>query len=145
MQKYEVIPASWQVKLETLAKMLHKAAHKGEFEDCSIVACYETRGMLADAKRRDEAAETAKQESKVPMSDILLAMAQEMEKEPRVINPAPSKRVARQKVCNNCGVEVEYLPMHVKSRHGTDMGGGPDGAEWIECPKCKAGIILRSW
>lgn len=47
--------------------------------------------------------------------------------------------------CGNCKHKIAYLPIEVKSRHGTDYGGGPDGCEWIVCPQCGKQITLRSW
>lgn len=44
-----------------------------------------------------------------------------------------------------CGAVVGYHPDEVKSRHGTDYGGGPDGEEWIVCPNCNRQITLRRW
>lgn len=63
----------------------------------------------------------------------------------RIIDEKPSKSVVKRKICGNCGVKLEYVPNDVKSRHGTDISGGPDGAEWIVCPKCDNEIILRTW
>lgn len=63
----------------------------------------------------------------------------------RIINDKPDKSVLKQKVCRNCGVKVEYVPADVKKREGTDYSGGPDGCEWIDCPKCQKRIILESW
>ena len=53
--------------------------------------------------------------------------------------------VAKKVTCENCSAVLKYLPKDVKERHGTDIGGGPDGAEWIVCPSCGKNVILRSW
>lgn len=50
-------------------------------------------------------------------------------------------------VCPECGYTIAYVRNDVKSYSGTDIGGGPDGREWIVCPneECKEDITLRSW
>lgn len=63
----------------------------------------------------------------------------------KIINDKPDKSVVKRIVCKNCGAKLEYLPVDVKSRHGTDYGGGPDGAEWVDCPKCNQPAVIRSW
>lgn len=61
----------------------------------------------------------------------------------RVLRPGfvPEKKAA----CEHCGALIGYRPQDVKERHGTDYGGGPDGAKWIECPSCGNRIILERW
>lgn len=63
----------------------------------------------------------------------------------KVIKTEPAKIVVKEKVCRNCGVTLEYVPNDVKSYHGTDYGGGPDGYEWIDCPNCNKKVILKTW
>lgn len=63
----------------------------------------------------------------------------------KVVRDKPDKSVIKRKVCNKCGVTLEYAPVDVKERHGTDYGGGPDGTKWIVCPKCNNLVILESW
>ena len=67
---------------------------------------------------------------------------------PRIIKLPPknfhSEKEKRVK-CKDCGASIGYLPSDVKSYHGTDYGGGPDGNERIVCPNCSEDIILRSW
>ena len=63
----------------------------------------------------------------------------------RVIKEAPAKEVLKEIICRNCGVTLEYVPADVKSYHGTDIGGGPDGCEWIDCPRCSKRVTIRSW
>lgn len=63
----------------------------------------------------------------------------------RIVEEKPDPSVVKQAICRSCGVKVEYLPIDIKSRHGTDYGGGPDGAEWVDCPKCQKQIVLKSW
>jgi hypothetical protein len=48
-------------------------------------------------------------------------------------------------VCRHCSAIIEYLPIDMKSYHGRDYGGGPDGREWIVCPNCHKDVTLRSW
>ncbi len=47
--------------------------------------------------------------------------------------------------CRNCGAILEYTLSEVQETHGTDISGGPDGCEWIDCPRCKKRVILKSW
>lgn len=63
----------------------------------------------------------------------------------KVIKVKPAKSVVKRVVCDNCGATLEYTPQDLKERHGTDYGGGPDGAEWVDCPNCQKPVILRSW
>jgi len=63
----------------------------------------------------------------------------------QVICMTPAKSVVKKRTCKNCGVKVAYTPKDVKSYHGTDMGGGPDGCEWVVCPNCKEHITINSW
>jgi predicted RNA-binding Zn-ribbon protein involved in translation (DUF1610 family) len=52
--------------------------------------------------------------------------------------------VIKKTSCRSCGVILKYTPNDVKARHGTDIGGGPDGEEWIDCPSCGKKVIIRS-
>ncbi len=53
---------------------------------------------------------------------------------------------AKKVVCRDgCGSTLAYIPKDVKSYSGTDIGGGPDGREWIVCPVCKEEVTIRSW
>jgi hypothetical protein len=64
--------------------------------------------------------------------------------EPKVVSPPKSKRVD----CDECGCTIEYLPEHVDTYSGTDMGGGPDGYERVKCPRkgCKTGYgYIKVW
>lgn len=63
----------------------------------------------------------------------------------KVIEEKPDPSVVKRIICQNCGVTLEYVPNDVKSFHGTDMSGGPDGSEWVVCPKCNKPAIIRSW
>ena len=47
--------------------------------------------------------------------------------------------------CKNCGAMLEYYPIDVKCYSGTDIGGGPDGCEWVDCPECQSRVNIRSW
>lgn len=44
-----------------------------------------------------------------------------------------------------CGAIIEYFPGEVKSKHGTDYGGGSDGMEYLFCPNCGEKAVIRSW
>lgn len=63
----------------------------------------------------------------------------------KIIKLKPDKSVAKKVVCRSCGATLTYVPNDVKSYHGTDYGGGPDGREWIDCPNCHKEVTLRSW
>ncbi len=59
--------------------------------------------------------------------------------------PAP-KDVVKKIVCRRgCGSTLGYIKKDIKSYHGTDAWGGPDGREWIVCPVCKEELTLNSW
>lgn len=47
--------------------------------------------------------------------------------------------------CRGCASILEYTASEVKERHGKDYGGGPDGAEWVDCPNCGGTAVIRSW
>jgi hypothetical protein len=63
----------------------------------------------------------------------------------KVISTEPHESVVKQVVCKHCWATLEYVPNEVKSYHGTDMGGGPDGREWVDCPNCNKEATIRSW
>lgn len=47
--------------------------------------------------------------------------------------------------CRDCASVLEYTKKEVRSYHGTDYGGGPDGQEWVDCPNCGGRAVIRSW
>lgn len=61
----------------------------------------------------------------------------------QIVGEAPEAR--KRITCRRCGAVLEYLPVDVKEQHGTDYGGGPDGREWIDCPRCDHEVIIKSW
>lgn len=63
----------------------------------------------------------------------------------KVIKTKPDKSVVKELVCRHCGATLEYTPTDVRSCHGTDLGGGPDGQEWVDCPNCKERAVIRNW
>lgn len=63
----------------------------------------------------------------------------------KIIDETPDPKVTKRISCCHCGTRLEYVPADVKTRHGTDYGGGPDGAEWVDCPKCGKQAVIRSW
>ncbi len=44
-----------------------------------------------------------------------------------------------------CGSILEYTRADIREYRGTDYSGGPDGRDWIVCPKCGNEITLRAW
>ncbi len=63
----------------------------------------------------------------------------------RVVDETPDPDVVRRVSCGNCGARLEYVPNDVKRRDGTDWAGGPDGEEWVDCPKCGKHATISSW
>lgn len=62
----------------------------------------------------------------------------------RIVEEVPV--VEKRAVCRDgCGKTVAYVPNDVHEYHGTDISGGPDGQEWVNCPGCRKKIIIRSW
>lgn len=55
------------------------------------------------------------------------------------------EKAVKRITCKSCASILEYTLNEVKSRHGTDYGGGPDGCEWVDCPSCGNKAIIRSW
>lgn len=47
--------------------------------------------------------------------------------------------------CKQCAARLQYTLSEVQSRHGVDYSGGPDGREWIVCPRCGHDVVLRAW
>lgn len=62
---------------------------------------------------------------------------------PRVIGEDP--QAVKQATCKSCAARLEYTQSEVQERHGTDYSGGPDGREWIVCPRCGHEVVLRAW
>lgn len=63
----------------------------------------------------------------------------------RVVDETPDPSVEKRKPCSKCGVTLAYVPDDIKRYSGTDIGGGSDGREWIDCPKCGGDTTIRSW
>lgn len=63
----------------------------------------------------------------------------------KIIDETPDPKVVKRVTCGHCGTRLEYVPNDVKECHGADYGGGPDGEEWVDCPKCGKKAIIRSW
>lgn len=57
-------------------------------------------------------------------------------------NQAAAKKLV---LCHNCGAMLSYFPIDIQKYEGKDIGGGPDGHWWIDCPDCKERVILKSW
>jgi len=63
----------------------------------------------------------------------------------RIVDDKPDESVVKRIVCRECGVKLEYLPIDVRRYEGKDYSGGPDGAEWIDCPQCNNEVVLKRW
>ena len=63
----------------------------------------------------------------------------------KVIKTEPDPGVVKRVVCSHCGATLEYVPNDVKEWSGRDMGGDPDGHQWVDCPNCNKKAIIRSW
>jgi hypothetical protein len=63
----------------------------------------------------------------------------------KIIKSEPDFNVVQNIVCRSCGVTLEYVPIDVKRRDEKDWSGGPDGAEWIDCPNCTKQVIIKRW
>lgn len=61
----------------------------------------------------------------------------------KVIGEAPE--AVKQATCHHCAAKLEYTQNEVKRYDGKDYSGGPDGREWINCPRCSNEVVLRSW
>lgn len=55
------------------------------------------------------------------------------------------ERAVTRVTCRSCASVLEYTLTEVKSYHGTDYSGGPDGCELVDCPNCGSKAIIRSW
>lgn len=62
-----------------------------------------------------------------------------------VLSKEPDPRIAKEVSCGDCGARLRYVPREIKSYHGTDYSGGPDGQEWVDCPNCGGRAVIRSW
>lgn len=63
----------------------------------------------------------------------------------KIVDPNPAPEVVKEVICRHCGVKLSYTPADVRSYHGKDISGGPDGREWIICPNCGSEVTLRTW
>lgn len=54
----------------------------------------------------------------------------------RVISREPHQSVIKQKICNHCGVTLEYVPADVKSKTISDYTGSSEQWQYITCPEC---------
>lgn len=52
--------------------------------------------------------------------------------------------VKKQVTCRNCGKVLRYLPIDVTTKIHYDYGGGSDPYSFINCPHCKAAVMLKS-
>jgi hypothetical protein len=58
----------------------------------------------------------------------------------KIIDDKPHKSVVKKRICDNCGVTLEYTPNDVKTTTYQDYGGGSDSYDYITCPNCKRRI-----
>jgi DNA-directed RNA polymerase subunit RPC12/RpoP len=61
----------------------------------------------------------------------------------KVVGEAPE--AVKQAVCRNCAAKLEYTQRDVRREDGRDYSGGPDGREYIVCPRCQHEVVLRAW
>jgi hypothetical protein len=59
----------------------------------------------------------------------------------RIIRDA-SQEIEKKIICNNCGVELGYLPVDVKQKTQKDYGGGTDIVKSIQCANCQTEITV---
>jgi len=57
----------------------------------------------------------------------------------RVIRDA-SKDIEKTTVCKNCGTELGFIPVDVKSERHYDYTGDFDIFKYVKCPNCKKKI-----
>jgi len=62
----------------------------------------------------------------------------------KIISKKPSPNVAKQCVCGNCGVKLEYVPRDTRVQRRTDYTGDADHYRVLDCPNCKHVITLGS-
>ncbi len=60
----------------------------------------------------------------------------------KIIDATPHKSVVKQVICRNCGCTLEYVPCDIKTTTSRDYGGGTDVFKYIECPSCKAHVVV---
>lgn len=46
--------------------------------------------------------------------------------------------------CKNCASILEYLPVDLKERTGSDYSGGRYTIKYITCPECSKELIISS-
>ena len=64
----------------------------------------------------------------------------------KVVKTEPAPKVVKQIVCSHCGATLEYVPNDIRTLwSGTDIGGGPDGAEGFDCLNCGKQVHTRRW
>lgn len=63
---------------------------------------------------------------------------------PRVVGY--DTQIPKKITCRHCGAINEYVPNDVRTLHrGTDISGGPDGADGFNCAACNKEVYTRSW
>ena len=61
----------------------------------------------------------------------------------KIVNKEPHSSVVKEKVCGNCGVTLEYVPLDVKEDYSTDYTGGKDYYNYIICPNCNKRVKVK--
>lgn len=60
----------------------------------------------------------------------------------KIIDNTPHYTVVKQKICQHCGVTLEYVPNDVKAKTESDWYGNIEYIEYLECPNCKAELVV---
>jgi DNA-directed RNA polymerase subunit RPC12/RpoP len=63
----------------------------------------------------------------------------------KVVSTNPHESVVKRIVCSHCGATLEYVPNDVKKQTYTDYSGCPSGYNYITCPNCSNGVMLKTW
>jgi uncharacterized protein with PIN domain len=62
----------------------------------------------------------------------------------RVVKTEPDSSVIKRKVCKNCGATLEFVPNDVKTHVYTEIDGGSDSYDYIDCPNCNRVVIVKN-
>ncbi len=63
----------------------------------------------------------------------------------KVVNREPSTKVLKFVVCDNCGVELSYVPNDVKDYKSTDYTGCTDIYYYIPCANCSKKVSVKGY
>jgi len=59
----------------------------------------------------------------------------------KIVDYTP-KEVTKRKVCSECGVELEYVPIDVKRGSHLELDGHSSSYEYIICPNCGRRVTI---